>query len=455
MRKVIANHEIPCQEEMLSWISALSSGRSRLAGTPGGHRAEKLIEGWFREIGLEGVASEPVPLETWEADEALLECQGSLFPVYPIARSRLTGKEGVQGELVAVGQGDPESLDGRDLRGKIAVVEVGFAPRPYLHLRKTAHAVHDPGGTLVREADTRATWILPTFARTYAWCAARGAVGLVAILKDLRANRHRYHYPYASPQEILPLPGVFVGKEDGAKLLRLLRAGPEEGRLVTTGRVSSGVTHNVVGKLKGSSDELVLVTSHHDAPFSGCVDDATGMAQVLALARHFARKEPSQRPLSMVFLAAAGNFVCNMGARAFLARHAHDLVPRLSLALTLEHIALEVEERHGRLALTGEVEPRGIFVTDRPELLDLATLAILGNDLRRSFIAPVVEEGGRVDGEARPYFAAGVPTIGFISGPEYVLTDDGGPEWIAADELVPVAKTGIEILEAFMRLGAE
>lgn len=450
MRRVITVEEIPSREEMLGWVRSLSEGPRRLAGVEGGRRAEETIAGWFRKIGLQGVAREAIPLQTWQPEEARLECGGAVHPAYPLARSRFTGEEGLEAPLVWVGQGDPESLEGRDLEGRIVVAEVPFAPRPYQLLRKTAHAVHDPEGTFQREPQTRATWLLPTFARAYAFSAARGAAGFVGILKDLLANRHRYHYPYVGPQEVLSTPGAFLGRDDGAEILKRLRAGPAEGRLVTTGRIAPGQSRNILGFLPGVGDGVVLVTSHHDSPFGGCVEDSSGLAVMLAVARHFARKKRDDRPLSLVFLAAAGNFTRNMGARDFLARHAHDIVPRLVLTLTLEHIGLEAEERNGRLVPTGQVEPRGVFVSDRPELLDLATLAILGNDLRRSFIVPVPPDGTPVDGEAGPYFAAGLPAIGLVSGPEYLLTDDDGPGWLAEDELVPVAKTAIEVLEAFM-----
>ncbi len=452
MRKVIAQHELPSQEEILSWMHALCSGPHRLAGTTAGLQAEDLIEGWFRELGLQGVIREPIPIQAWEPEEARFQCGDLTFPAYPIARSTFTAREGIRGPLVYIGVGEPDALEGRDLAGKIVVAEVPFGLRPYQFHRKTAHAVHDPGGTLTREPDTRATWILPTFARAYSWSVARGAAGFIGILKDLRANRCRYHYPYANSMEILPLPGIFIGRDDGARLLELLQGDPREGLLVAPGATRESKTDNILGFLPGTSDGMVLVTCHHDTPFQGFVQDASGLAQVLAIAQYFARRKPSERLLSLMFLASSGYFVGSMGARDFLARHSHDLKPRILLTLTLEHIAREVEERGGDLALTGEVEPRGVFVTDRPELLDLTTLAIVGNDLRRSFIAPVPEEGARVDGEAEPYFSAGLPGITCISGPEYVLTDEDKIELAASDELVPVAKTFIEIIEAFMRL---
>jgi hypothetical protein len=453
MRKVIAKHELPSKDEMLAWMSALCADGHRMTGTDGGRRAEERIEGWFREIGLQDVVREKVPLLVWEPEGSTLTCSGSQIPSYPIARAVYTPAEGISGPLVHVGEGDPDSLAGRNLSGKIAVAEIPFAPRPYGILRKTAHAVHDPDGTFGREPDTLATWILPTFARAYSWCAARGAAAFLGILRDLRANRCRYHYPYANPQEVLPIPGAFLGRDDGRHLLEAMRTGSVEGHLATRGRTYPGAGRNVLGFLPGVSDAIVLVASHHDTPFGGFVQDSSGMAQVLAIARHFARKKPEDRALSMVFLAAAGNFAGNAGARAFLDRHAHDLVPRIALTLTIEHIGAEVVEKDGVLVPTGDVEPRGIYVTDRPELLDMTTLAIRGNDLRRSFVAPVPADGSaKVDGEAGVYFAAGLPSITCISGPEYVLTDEDGPGLSAPEELVPVAKTFIEVIEAFLGL---
>src|SRR5262245_5047244 len=218
MRKVIARHELPSREEMLGWIQALSDGPHRLAGTAGGRRAEDLLEKWFQEIGLPEVARETIPLESWEPVEAALSCQGEDFPAYPVSRSVFTGPEGLSAPMVFAGQSDAEEIAARDIAGKIVVAEVGFAPRPYQLLGKTAHAVHDPGGTLGKEPNTLATWILPSFARTYAWCVAGGAAGFVGILKDLKANRCRYHYPYAQAEEVLSLPAVFIGRDDGARL---------------------------------------------------------------------------------------------------------------------------------------------------------------------------------------------------------------------------------------------
>ena len=452
MRKVISKNEIPTREDMLAWMQALAELGPRLAGTPSCRRGEDLIEGWFREAGLGAVTREPVGLQVWECGKAWLRWGGRTFPAYPIARSAFTPPEGIRAPLVFIGEGDPESLEGRNLAGKIVVAEVPFAPRPYQLLRQTAHAVHDPGNTLEREPDTCATWTLPTFTKAYAWSVARGAAGFVGILRDLRANRHRYHYPFVGPQEILPVGGVFIGRDDGAALRDSLHEGPQEGHIHTSGSITPGLSDNILGYLPGVSDGLILVTCHHDSPFGGLIQDAGGVAELLAMARYFARKKPQDRPLGMVFLAAAGNFVGSMGARDFLARHAHELVPRIQLTMTIEHLCTEAEEKDGRLIPAGKVEPRGVFVTDRPELLDLATLAIIGNDLRRTFVAPVPEAGGKTDGEASVYFAAGLPSITCVSGPEYVLTDDDRPEFTATEELVPVAKTFIEVIEAFLRL---
>src|ERR1041385_8726046 len=184
MRKVVTPAKLPTREEMFTWMSRLSAGGSRLPGTPGGRRAEDLVEELFREVGFSSVIREAIPLAAWEPGEGRVEAGDLRIPAHPIARAAFTSPDGVRGQLVGVGVGEPDALDGRDLSGKVAVAEVPFAPRPYGILRRTAHAVHDPDGTFDREPETRATWILPTFARAYSYCAARGASAFVGVRSE-------------------------------------------------------------------------------------------------------------------------------------------------------------------------------------------------------------------------------------------------------------------------------
>jgi Zn-dependent M28 family amino/carboxypeptidase len=61
---------------------------------------------------------------------------------------------------------------------------------------------------------------------------------------------------------------------------------------------------NIVAELRGSADEIVVVGAHYDSAVGtpGADDNASGVAALLALARHFAKSKP-RRTLRFVFFA--------------------------------------------------------------------------------------------------------------------------------------------------------
>ena len=73
-------------------------------------------------------------------------------------------------------------------------------------------------------------------------------------------------------------------------------------------------SHNVIGVIRGcgreanAAHENIVVTCHHDAPFASAVEDASGLAVLLALARGFAAGAGGPRSLrrDLVFVASSG-----------------------------------------------------------------------------------------------------------------------------------------------------
>ena len=123
--------------------------------------------------------------------------------------------------------------------------------------------------------------------------------------------------------------------------------------------------------LKELSPESIVLTCHHDAPFASAVEDASGLAVVLSLARHFAdRSEKLHR--SLVFVASSGHFHGGIGNRVFVARHRNKLLRKTVAALGIEHVAEEAEaDGQGGYRLTGRAEPRILFVDQNPHLVTL------------------------------------------------------------------------------------
>src|SRR5260370_34887914 len=61
-------------------------------------------------------------------------------------------------------------------------------------------------------------------------------------------------------------------------------------------------TGNIWGVLPGASEEQILIMAHTDAFFEGAMDNASGLAMMLDIARHYAAMAQAQRPRTLVFL---------------------------------------------------------------------------------------------------------------------------------------------------------
>jgi hypothetical protein len=244
-----------------------------------------------------------------------------------------------------------------------------------------------------------------------------------------------------------PLPGFWVGKQEGVQIRALAKSGHGQARLTLNGERSPGVTHNVVGELNGDSDEVIVLSCHHDSPFASPVEDASGCAVVLALARHFARQKKLKRKLIVLF--SAGHFYGSIGTRTFIREHRHDIVSKTALEISIEHIANEaVVDEQGRLAASGKPEATGLFVPFNQPMVDAVLESLSAHGVTRSVLLP--PEGPL--GEYPPtdggdWYEAGVPVINCISNPVYLLNAEDALEWVAKERLAQVAGAFAEIIE--------
>ena len=96
-------------------------------------------------------------------------------------------------------------------------------------------------------------------------------------------------YPLPLSQRTTPEPAVYVSKEDGDRIQGWLVEGKEvRVRVETFGRhVPGTVDWNVIGRLQGASDEVVVVSSHYDTAIGapGAMDNASGVAAMAEVAR--------------------------------------------------------------------------------------------------------------------------------------------------------------------------
>jgi hypothetical protein len=419
-------------DEMFSWIERQAQMGARRPGTPAGHRNENFLEAQLKEFGLESVRKEPIEITCWEAQEATLEVGGEKVESFPIPYSAFAE---IEAPLVTADRT-------RDFKGAIVVAEIGFPPLPLGLLNRISMGRHDPDDT-IKDVDHPATFVRLGW-HLYKLAAKRGAAGFIGIVKDQPGGSCRMYAPYGTMEKPIfhrPIPGLWVGKNDGARLLQ-----PGRAKMKLSGVRAPGITHNVIGEIPGKSDEAVVLSCHHDSPFESPVEDASGIAVVLALAKHFAKSRDLNRRL--VVLLTAGHFYGSVGTRTFIQRHREDLVKRTAVEISIEHIALEAEEdRQGNLVPTGQPEATGVFVPFSRKAAGAVLEGLRNHDVRRTFLLPAEGPLGHYPPtDGGDWYEAGVPVVNFISNPVYLLTADDALQWVDKERLPKVAAAFADII---------
>ncbi len=428
-------------DEMMGWIEAIVAYGPRRPGSLADLAVERQLAEMLEGFGFESVRREPIAITAWEQGEASLVVDGEFAPeVFPIPHAVPSADGGVQGPLLFV---DPDHLPERERwRGAIVVAEIRFPRLDTRLLLKIAPGNYDPDGTLPL-VDHPATWVRLGW-HLYREAARRGAAGFVGILRDQPGGTCRMYAPYGFREaDILdkPIPGVWIGRDEGSRLTSKMATSSTSARLTVGGGRSEAVTHNVVAELpgQGRDDEVIVLSCHHDSPFASPVEDASGCAVVLALARNLAAEKPLRRRLIVLF--TAGHFHGSIGTRAFIREHRDDLVKRTALEVSIEHIAREAAEGPGgALVPTGRPEATAIFVSFARVIADAALEAVTANGVDRVVLLPAEGPlGSYPPTDGGDWFEAGVPVVNCISNPVYLLTDDDALRWVDRDRLPRVA----------------
>jgi hypothetical protein len=434
---------------MMEWIKEMSGFGPRRAGSPAGHKNEDFLMEQLMNFGLEAVHKESIPILYRETNKALLELDdGEGFkPLMAqwIPFSAYTPEQGIEGKLVYA---DPrKNLQGGDWKGKIVLTDISFPLLDVKLIAKFSLGQYDPDGTML-DINHPATWVRINW-HFYKKAFEKGAIGFIGILKDQPGGSYRMYAPYGfREKDILdkPLPGFWVSRNDGPRLRELAKKGMTRVRMIHTGEHLSETTNNILGEIAGQNDEIVILHCHHDSPFKSPVEDASGCAVVLALARHFAKERDNKRKILILF--TAGHFYGSLGTRTFIQRHLKDIVPKVALEITIEHIAKEaIENSEGELVFSGKPEGTGIFVPFNKGVINAVLESIKKNYVDRSFLLP--PEGPLGDyppTDGGDWYEVGVPLINIISNPVYLLNEEDDLEGVMQERLPKVAGAVSDII---------
>ncbi|MEV4580947.1 M28 family peptidase [Nonomuraea jabiensis] len=418
---------VPSAAEMLGWIETVVRQGVRRPGYPADAWTERWLAERLQEFGLE-VTLEPVEVRRWQPGTGLLRLgDGTSWTGMPLPHTAPTG--GLRGRIARLADARP---------GDIVVDEVTFSELPQSYVKTLATSAYDPEGVF----DTLVQTIPfgPRMMEVVEPALAAGAAGFVGALTGLPWETRDYYVPYDAVER--PIPALWLSGTDARRLLARL---PCEGELIAESATDTVITHNVVATLPGNSAHTVIVASHHDAPWASAVEDASGLALVLATARHWACVPVEERPHNLTFLLTSGHMAHAAGTRAFIDRHRPELAG-VVLELHLEHAALRCEAVDGTLVPTAEPEVRWWFTTRAPQLEKLVAATLEAEDLRRSFVLPPDAFSPMPPTDGAFFHPEGVPLVHFLSAPMYLFDSADTIDKIDVAGLEPLARAAVRIV---------
>ncbi|WP_338472389.1 M28 family peptidase [Niallia sp. XMNu-256] len=270
-------------DNIYNHIAKLSE-KPRVAGTPGEDVAVEYIKSQFESYGYD-TEVQPFEIYSYTTPSLIeLEVDGITFEPAPLDFSYGVDGE-VTAELVYAGKGAPSDFEGKDVQGKIALIERGDF----------------------------------SFAVKILNAANAGAAGVIIYNNATGVLNGTLGEPNDDY-----VPAVAITKDQGVALKERLDKGETiEATLKLEGaKTDRAISHNVVATKEAthkSTGEMILVGAHHDsvdgAP--GANDDASGTATVLELARVFANA-PTDTDIRFVTFGAEENGL--LGSYEFVER---------------------------------------------------------------------------------------------------------------------------------------
>ena len=398
------------------WMNNLGP---RLTGNPAHLAFVDFIAAELAAMGL--VVQEDVQhFPRWEAGRSAIAVRENGLEADAIAvasdypYSASTGPDGITGPLVFGGSVGAER-SGVDLKDAILYLDAPVAPlefgrlyddvRRYGTLQDFPAAVAQASGQIVSAPGLESY-------------SERGAKAVILGWTNISEEQAQGQYiPFNRPPQAIP--GLWVGPGAATRLKSLAPSSPEINLTLDAKVIPDAASRTVYAVVPGASDDLIIVTTHSDGPNA---TEENGPLAKLAMARNLMQADPASRSCSVLFVFASGHFVGPAAGSTdrFLELHP-EYRARAVAGLAVEHLGCMEwqDDASGRYAPTGEAEMSLIF-THGDGMADIAIAAARSSADRRGAVVRA-KDLTFFFGEGRPLARAGIPTIGFLPAPSYLL----------------------------------
>lgn len=390
----------------------------RISGTHYDHMTSDYVMETFKKLGLEQVREQELDLppqwmpKSWKVNLVAGGKTIALVSAYPFQNSAGTPNGGmVENDLVWVGFGTAADFAGRDVKGKAAVV----------------YSWPTPGGR-----DSTAFW---TGALKRAQDA--GAASLLMILA-IPGNAQGINSNFVSK-----VPGFQLGMDDGNAIRDAIEKGgnPKLQASLNVEMTPNLKTHNTWGVLPGQSKENIMIMAHHDGYFDAALDNASGTALMLTIAKYYAAIPKSQRRRTITFLDTSGHHSSpDVGAR-WVNENMKDYLANTVFIANCEHTSqTQIYYINAGMETSDTIDARRWFVSGSPAFQKMMadTFREFGVQL---YTIPEASPGGELS-----QFARAAPSFHIIDHIFYHTSLDT-QDWTPGPGQEAVARAYLKVID--------
>ncbi len=258
---------------------ATSTIGHRLTGSENGHKAEEYTYNKFKEYGFEDVKFQEFEVEAWSRGTISVTIDGNSVPAVTLGHSPVQAD--VSGEVVDMGNGLEVDYEGKGdaVKGKIAFIYIGILEGS----TKGLHNLHRSEKTAIALNH-----------------GAKGVIIFNQVDKGVLLTGTA-----SVTGELIPVPAVCIGKENGMALKETLKKKKVQGHIVMNNQSDMIKARNVIATLPGSElpEERIIIGGHLDSwdLATGAIDNGIGSFSILDMARAFqANKLKPRRTVQFV-----------------------------------------------------------------------------------------------------------------------------------------------------------
>ena len=418
---MIQKSRLDSEEIMSKEIEIMNGFGSRTTGSKGHQEFIAWLKQQLKDMGL-SIYSDTYMFERWEEKRSALKVNQEDIHVssaYPYSGE--TGENGITGELIHVKSGDYSKA-----KGKIAVVEIKMVKKLPIGLIMNKRKAF-PNRTRIASGD--GDLVLTSVLRNPDLKKAKekGVKAVVLIWKGVADEKVEDQYlPFTD--EYMGIPAVWVNGTEGKKVIAAARRQEQGTVILEADKQINAPTESFHVMLEGENkEETILINTHTDGIN---VVEENGAIGMLSMIRYLQNKQLNR---TMVFSFVTGHFRLpvfkgtSQATSTWLMGHPelwdgkNDNKEAVA-GITVEHLgSMEWKENgNGQYKATGNIQTEYTYVGNA-RMGKIWEKAVKDRSLTRTV---TLRGHNKFEfGESQPLFEAGIPVIGLIQMPDYLMVN--------------------------------